>query len=52
MNVDLELLSFIKMYAYESLAPFQSEHEFTMLVAGSSKSGKTEFVKQLVQNIQ
>ena len=40
------------MYAYESLAPFQLKHEFTMVVAGPSKSGKTEFVKQLVQNTQ
>jgi signal recognition particle receptor subunit beta len=44
--------SFIKMYAYETLAPFQLKHEFTMVVAGSSKSGKTEFVKRLVQNMQ
>jgi hypothetical protein len=40
------------MYAYESLAPFQLKHEFTMVVAGPSKSGKTEFVKELVQNTQ
>jgi signal recognition particle receptor subunit beta len=38
------------MYTYKSLAPFQMKHEFTMVVAGPSKSGKTEFVKQLVQN--
>jgi hypothetical protein len=30
------------MYTYESLAPFQLKHEFTMVVAGPSKSGKTE----------
>jgi hypothetical protein len=48
--VELELVSFIKMYTYESLALFQLKHEFTMVVAGPSKSGKTEFVKQLVQN--
>jgi septin family protein len=52
MYVDLKLVSFIKMYAYESLAQFQLKHEFTMVVAGPSKSGKTEFVKQLVQNTQ
>ncbi|XP_056017054.1 baculoviral IAP repeat-containing protein 7-B-like [Ostrea edulis] len=28
------------------------KHEFTMVVAGPSKLGKTEFVKQLVQNTQ
>ena len=50
MYVALKLLSFISMYAYETLAPFQLKHEFTMVVAGPSKSGKTEFVKQLVQN--
>jgi septin family protein len=50
MYVDLKLVSFIKMYTYESLAPFQLKHEFTMVVAGPSKSGKTEFVKQLEQN--
>ena len=38
------------MYTYETLEPFQLKHEFTMVVAGPSKSGKTEFVKQLVQN--
>jgi hypothetical protein len=38
------------MYTYKSLAPFQLKHEFTMVVAGPSKSGKTEFVKQLVQD--
>jgi hypothetical protein len=38
------------MYTYESLAPFQLKHELTMVEAGPSKSGKTEFVKQLVQN--
>jgi GTPase SAR1 family protein len=50
MNVNLELLSFIEMCAYESLAPFQLKHEFTMVVVGPSKSGKTEFMKQLVTN--
>jgi signal recognition particle receptor subunit beta len=40
------------MHAYESLAPFQLKHEFTMVVAGPSKSVKMEFVKQLVQNTQ
>ena len=40
------------MYTYETLEPFQLKHEFTMVVAGPSKSGKTEFVKQLVQNTQ
>jgi septin family protein len=52
MYVDLKLLSFIEIYAYESLARFQLKHEFTMVVAGPSKSDKTEFVKQLVQNTQ
>jgi septin family protein len=52
MYVDLKLVSFIKMYAYESRAPFQLKHEFIMVVAGPSKSGKTEFVKQFVQNTQ
>jgi hypothetical protein len=32
MNVDLTLVSFVKMYTYESLAPFQLKHEFTMVV--------------------
>jgi hypothetical protein len=50
MHVDMKLVSFIKMYTYESLAPFQLKHEFPMVVAGPSKSGKKEFVKQLVQN--
>jgi hypothetical protein len=50
-HVDLKILSFIKIYTYESLAPFQLKHEFTMVVAGPSKSSKTEFVKHLVQNI-
>jgi septin family protein len=50
MYVDQKLVSFIKMYAYESLDPFQLKHEFTMVVAGPSKSGKTEFVKQFVKN--
>jgi hypothetical protein len=49
MNVGLKLVSFIKMYTYESLAPFQLKHEITMVVAGPFKSGKTEFLKQLVQ---
>jgi hypothetical protein len=40
------------MYTYESLAPFQLKHEFTMVVVGPSKSCKTEFVKRLVQNTQ
>jgi signal recognition particle receptor subunit beta len=40
------------MYACESLAPFQLKHEFTMVMAGPSESGKTEFVKQLLQNTQ
>nr|XP_022300672.1 uncharacterized protein LOC111108881 [Crassostrea virginica] len=35
---------------YESLAPFQLKHEFTMVVAGPSKSGKTEFVKNLINH--
>jgi hypothetical protein len=52
MYVDWELMSFIEMYTYESLAPFQLKHEFTMVVAGPLKSNKTEFVKQLVQNTQ
>jgi septin family protein len=47
---DLQLVSFIKMYTYKSLAPFQLKHKFTMVVAGPSKPGKTEFVKQLVQD--
>lgn len=38
------------MYSYGTLAPFQFKHEFTMVVAGPSKSGKTEFVKKLVEN--
>ena len=50
MIVALDLVSFIKMYSYETLAPFQLKHEFTMVVAGPSKSGKTEFVKKLVKN--
>jgi hypothetical protein len=50
--VNLKLVLFIGMYTYESLAPFQFKHEFTMVVTGPSKSGKTEFVKQLVQNTQ
>lgn len=33
------------MYSYETLTPFQLKHEFTMVVAGPSKSGTTEFVK-------
>jgi signal recognition particle receptor subunit beta len=40
------------MYAYETLALFQLKHEFTMVVAGPSKSGKTKFVKQPVENTQ
>jgi lipoate-protein ligase B len=48
MNVDLELWSFIEMCGYESLAPFQLKQEFTMVVAGPSKSVKTEFLKQIV----
>lgn len=40
------------MYSYDRLAPFQLKHEFTMVVAGPSKSGKTEFVKKLVENTQ
>jgi GTPase SAR1 family protein len=52
MNVDQEHLSFIEMYAYESLASFRLKHEFTMVVVGPSKCGKTEFVKQLVENTQ
>ena len=39
------------MYQYESLAPFQLKHEFTMVVAGPSKSGKTEFVKKLINHL-
>ena len=38
------------MYCYDSLASFQWKHEFTMVVAVPSKSGKTEFVKRLVEN--
>ena len=38
------------MYSYDSLSPFQLKHEFTMVVAGPSKSGKTEFVKNLILN--
>ena len=34
------------MLTYETLVPFQLKHEFTMVVAGLSKSGKTEFVKK------
>lgn len=45
-----EFHSFFKMYTYETLTPFQLKHEFTMVVAGPSKSGKTEFVKKLVEN--
>lgn len=45
-----ECHSFFKMYTYETLTPFQLKHEFTMVVAGPSKSGKTEFVKKLVEN--
>lgn len=41
-----EFLSFFKMYTYETLTLFQ----FTMVVEGPSKSGKTEFVKKLVEN--
>lgn len=37
----LEILSFFMMYSYGTLAPFQFKHEFTMVVAGPSKSGKT-----------
>ena len=33
----------------EDLSAFVFKHEFTMVVAGPSRSGKTEFVKQLVQ---
>lgn len=44
-----EFLSFFKMYTYETLTPFQLKHEFTMVVAGPSNSGKTEFVKKLVE---
>ena len=43
-----EFVSFFIMYQYDSLAPFQLKHEFTMVVAGPSKSGKTEFVKNLI----
>jgi septin family protein len=50
MYVDWGFVLSIKMYAYESLAPLQLKYEFVMVVAGPSKSGKTEFVKQLVQN--
>lgn len=51
MNDFLEILSFFKMYSYDTPAPFQLKHEFTMVVAGPSKSGKTEFVKKkLVEN--
>ena len=45
-----DFVSFFIMYQYESLAPFQLKHEFTMVVAGPSKSGKTEFVKNLINN--
>lgn len=45
-----ECHSFFKMYTYETLTPFQLKHEFTIVVAGPSKSGKTEFVKKLVEN--
>ena len=45
-----EFVSFFIMYQYDSLAPFQLKHEFTMVVAGPSKSGKTEFVKNLINN--
>ena len=40
------------MYCYDSLASFQWKHEFTKVVAVPSKSGKTEFVKRLVENRQ
>lgn len=33
----------------DDLSAFVFKHEFTMVVAGPSRSGKTEFVKQLVQ---
>lgn len=40
------------MYSEETPLPsFQLKHEFTMVVAGPSKSGKTEFVKTLVNNL-
>ena len=38
------------MYSYDTLDPFKLKHEFTMVVAGPSKSGKTHFVKKLVEN--
>ena len=38
------------MYEYDSLVPFQLKHNFTMVVAGPSKSGKTEFVKRLINH--
>ena len=45
-----DFVSFFIMYQYDSLAPFQLKHEFTMVVAGPFKSGKTEFVKNLINN--
>ena len=39
------------MYHYDSLAQFQFKHEYTMVVAGPSKSGKTEFVKNLINHL-
>lgn len=38
-----------QIYSYESLTPFELKHEFTMVVACPSKSGKTHFVKKLVE---
>lgn len=46
----MNFFSFFKLYTYETPTPFQLKHEFTMVVAGPSKSGKTEFVKKLVEN--
>ena len=39
------------MAYYQSISPetIQLKHEFTMIVAGPTKSGKTEFVKQLIE---
>ena len=53
LNIYLYLCDFVLffiMYQYDSLAPFQLKHEFTMVVAGPSKSGKTEFVKNLINH--
>ena len=47
----VDFVSFFIMYQYDSLAPFQLKHVFNMVVAGPSKSGKTEFVKKLINHL-